>query len=90
MTDLERQYAYGTWAMVETPMCATCAHYRQHYTEAGGIFHPVNMGHCTYPQCKTRLPYNLCEYYTPVEGLQDKLYYPRGYNDTRRSKEANP
>lgn len=86
MTDQERAYAYGTWAMAKTPMCATCAHYIQHYMDCGGFFKPIHAGHCTYPRLKNRLPYNLCDHYTPSAEVQEKLCYPKGYSYTCRGK----
>ena len=89
MNDQERAYAFGTWAMAKTPMCATCAHYIQHYRRVkSGQFSPLNCGHCTNKRCKKRLPHNLCEDYTTNEEAQSELYYPKEYAYQERGKEA--
>lgn len=80
MTEQERFYAFGHWEMKTTPMCATCAHYCQHYAECRpGVFHVVNCGHCMYPRLKMRKPHNLCDHYQPSEDVKHMLYIPKGY-----------
>lgn len=89
MTDMERAYAFGTWAMAKTPMCATCAHYVQHYARRrDGVYQVINCGHCTNKRLKKRLPHNLCDDYTPSEEVQSDLYYPKGYSYCEKGKEA--
>ena len=88
MTDMERFYAFGHWEMAKIPMCATCAHYIQHYARVmPGVFSPLNCGHCTNKRCKKRLPHNLCDDYTPSAEVQSDLYYPKGHAYQERGKE---
>lgn len=76
----KRYYAYGTWAMKDTEMCATCAYYIQHWAERDGAFTPICAGHCTQGRrIKNRMPHDLCENYSQSEEVQDELYIPKGF-----------
>ena len=35
-------------------ICATCAHFRQHYVKFGCRYDKAASGHCVYPRCKFR------------------------------------
>lgn len=44
----------------ETQVCANCQHFRRHYDASGN---PFFLGHCCYPQVKTRKIYENCVHF---------------------------
>lgn len=73
MTPHERYRSYFSHRIEHTalnaPMCATCAHYVEHYYINGtGRLGHLDEGHCTTPRIKTRMPFDLCTYYEPKGG----------------------
>ncbi len=65
MTDHDRYLAL-VYHDRTVPMCATCAHYIQHYVKGDqyrGGYLPTCYGHCSYPRVKQRLPHDLCTHY---------------------------
>lgn len=67
MTERERILSF--FHHMDAPMCATCAHFEQHYHKnpESGEFTPLHEGHCVYPRIKIRKPYDLCTNYERKE-----------------------
>jgi len=40
--------------MTDSKTCETCAYFVQHYRKDKEKYHPVSIGHCTFPRVKPR------------------------------------
>ena len=42
------------YVTLDTAVCGSCQHFRQHYIKQGKYYVPISYGHCVYPRLKKR------------------------------------
>lgn len=60
-------------SMVDTPLCINCEYFIQHYIKGKTVVHtftfkPIDFGHCTHKNPKSRKAWDACEHFERRKG----------------------